>query len=106
MPKIVIDVDSNKLSKVMNILENLQPELIQGISLEKSNVKPAKPISSSLDKIETRAAQPVNTNKYLSSASYKKKIQKQPILEDEFLATKTSTGKYLNANDYKNRLNK
>ena len=100
MSKIIIDVDNNKLSKVMNILENMKPELIRSISLDKG----AKPVKSSLDKIETKASNTANANKYLSTSSYKKKMQKQPILEDEFLATKTSTGKYLNHTDYKNKL--
>lgn len=99
MPKITIDVDSKHLPTVLNILENLKSGLVTNLFVDSKNlsIKDTKPISSSISN---------NANKrYLSKDKYKAKINRRPE-EDEFLAKSTSTGKYLSANDFKNRLKK
>lgn len=95
MSKIVIEVKDSKLSKVMTLLESMSPELIQSVSLQKG----ATPVKSSLNKSN-------NQGKYMSRDAYKNKVQEQPVLEDEFLAGKSSSGKYVNPSEYKKRLNK
>lgn len=107
MHKITIDVKPKNLKKMLSILEALQPELIENIQQDQtSKLKKIKPVKSSLDKIETASPQKTSSSKYLSKDAYRKKLQKQPILEDEFLATSTSSGKYLSPNDYKKQLKK
>lgn len=96
MAKITLDVDDKNLSTVLTILNNLKSGLINNLDTTISQ-KAAKPVSSSIASSGQK--------KYLSKSQYKKKLN-QPVLEDEFLATKTSTGKYLNSTDYKNRLKK
>jgi hypothetical protein len=85
MAKITLDISDKNLSTVLNILENLKVGLIQNISTN------------------TKIAQ----GKYMSNDTYKQKVNTKKILEDEFISSKNvSTGKYLNPNEYKNRLKK
>lgn len=107
MNKITIDIKPKNLKKVLSILEALKPELIENIHNEKSfNANAIKPVKSSLDKIENKAQSDYNATRYLSKDAYKKKLQKQPILEDEFLAGQQNSGKYLSPDNFKNRLKK
>ena len=107
MHKITIDVKPKNLKKILSVLEALQPELIETIQQDKTaELKKIKPVKSSLDKIETASQQKTSSSKYLSKDAYRKKLQKQPILEDEFLSSSTSSGKYLSPKDYKNQLKK
>ena len=89
MPQITIEVEDKHYTKVLSILTNLKPELIRAVNIANTS----KPLSSS-------------ENKYLSKDKYKQKVvEKQPILEDEFLSSKNqSRGKYLNKNAYKSKL--
>jgi len=93
MSKITIEVDGKNVSTVMNILENLKTGLIKDIKVDASN-KSVKPVSSSLNS---------GAKKYLSKDHYKQKLL-QEQKEDEFLAGKTSSGKYLSSRDYKRKL--
>lgn len=76
MSKIILDVDKNNLDTVMTILDNLNPKLINNISIDNK-------IQRKVQNIE------------------KKPIQKP--LEDEFIP-KTSSSKYLSRNAYKQKL--
>lgn len=89
MPQITIEVEDKHYTKVLSILTNLKPELIYAVNINNSS----KPVTSS-------------QNKYLSKDKYKNKVvEKQPILEDDFLSGKNqSRGKYLNKNAYKSKL--
>lgn len=94
MAKIILDVDDKNLSTILNILENLKSGLIKNIdTVKKNNIKP---ISSSISNQENK--------KYLSKDRYKQKLQKQKILEDEFLPKTSSTSKYISREEYKSRL--
>lgn len=85
MAKITLDISDKNLTTVLNILENLKAGLIQNIS---TNSKTAQ-------------------GKYMSNDAYKQKTNTKKILEDEFISSKNvSTGKYINPNEYKNRLKK
>ena len=95
MAKIVLDIDDNKLTIVLNILENLKVGLIKNISNE-SQIK-QKPVSSSIGNESNK--------RYLSRDKYKEKLN-QKILEDDFLVKSSSTGRYLSAEDFKNKLKK
>jgi|GEM_PF-416411 len=105
MSKIVLEVDDKNLPTVLNILENLKEGLIQDLSVSNISTKQndIKPLKSSLDKIEAKSSNQVNSNKYLSKAKYKQKLNQKPE-EDEFLPKTTSTGKYLSRDDFKNKL--
>ena len=105
MSKIVLEVDDKKLPAVLNILENLKEGLIQNISVNAISNKQndIKPVKSSLDKIETKSSNQIDSNKYLSKAKYKQKLNQKPE-EDEFLPKTTSSGKYLSRDDFKNKL--
>ena len=107
MNKITIDIKPKNLKKVLSILEALKPELIENIHAQKSqSTKEIKPVKSSLDKIENKSQPEMNSGRYLSKDAYKKKLQKQPIIEDEFLAGKQNSGKYLSPENFKNKLKK
>lgn len=93
MAKITLDVDDKNLSTVLTILNNLKPGLIKNLDT-KASQNAAKPVSSSIGV--------AGQKKYLSKTKYKQKLQHPK--EDEFLAGKTSTGKYLSKDDFKNRL--
>ncbi|WP_072681116.1 hypothetical protein [Arcobacter sp. LA11] len=99
MAKITIDVNDKNLPTVLNILENLKSELITNLSVDTKNKvkKDIKPVSSSMGNQSNK--------RYLSKDAYKQKLNQKPE-EDEFLPKTTSTGKYLSANDFKNRLKK
>jgi len=107
MSKIVLEIDDKNLPAVLNILENLKEGLIQDLSVSNISTQQndIKPVKSSLDKIESNSSKQVNSNKYLSKAKYKQKLNHQPE-EDEFLPKTASTGKYLSRDDFKNKLKK
>jgi hypothetical protein len=93
MAKIILDVDEKQLTTVLNILKNLKAGLIQNIQTQKNT---AKPVASSL--------KTANKQKYMSGTQYKQK--QQEVLEDDFLASKHTSGKYLNPTQYKEKLRK
>lgn len=95
MQKITIDVKPQNAKKVLQILEALQPSLVEKINLQNE----IKPVKSSLNKTNSNS-------RYLSKEAYKQKLQKQPVMEDEFLAGKSSSGKYASTQEYKKRLQK
>jgi hypothetical protein len=78
LSKIVLDVDSKNLDTVLIILNNLKQGLVKNISIDNKKI-------------------PLNLEA--------KKAQKK-VLEDEFMPSKPSGGKYLSKNDYKERLYK
>lgn len=94
MAKITLDIDDKHVQTVLTILKSLKTGLIKGIHTHKQT---AQPVSSSLNNKSTK-------QKYLSSSQYKQK--QQQILEDDFLASKTSTGKYLDPTKFKEKLRK
>lgn len=94
MAKIILDINEEKLSTVLNILENLKDGLINNISHENKNVK-------------TNAQNIQNNKKYISKDRFKEKlVQRQRPEEDEFLVKSTSKGRYLSPSDFKNKLKK
>ncbi|MCJ8325871.1 MAG: hypothetical protein MJK08_02125 [Campylobacterales bacterium] len=90
MKKIILNVDDKNLSVVLNILENLKHGLIKDLSVQ-SDLNKSKEVYSSKNE-DTH-----NKNKYSTSSAYKKKLYKN---ED----TKTSTGRYLNKEDFRKKL--
>ncbi len=94
MAKITLDIDDNNLSTVLNILKNLKSGLIKNIDLnKKANIKP---VSSSINNNENK--------RYMSKDVYKRKIQQEKILEDDFFAKPTSNNKYLSKEEFKQKL--
>jgi hypothetical protein len=94
MAKITLDIDDKNLPTVLNILENLKTGLIKNINLNKNtNIKP---VSSSINNNENK--------RYMSKDTYKKKLQQQKVLEDQFLARPTSSNKYLSKEEFKQKL--
>lgn len=80
MSKIILDIDDKNIDTVLTILNNLKTGLIKNISAPTNN-------------INTRIQE--------------KKIARQKnILEDEFISSTPSTGKYLSRSDYKNKIKK
>ncbi|MBU3015361.1 hypothetical protein KO488_11375 [Poseidonibacter lekithochrous] len=80
MSKIVLDVDDKNIDTVLIILNNLKVGLIKNISAPTNNIN--------------------------SRIQEKKLAKQQHILEDEFITSTPSTGKYLSRNAYKNKLRK
>ena len=80
MSKIVLDVDDKNIDTVLTILNNLKVGLIKNISAPTNNIN--------------------------SRIQEKKLAKQQYILEDEFITSTPSTGKYLSRNAYKNKLRK
>jgi len=80
LSKIILDIDDKNIDTVLTILNNLKTGLIKNISAPTNN-------------INTRIQE--------------KKIARQKnILEDEFISSPPSTGKYLSRSDYKNKIKK
>lgn len=79
MSKITLDVDKKDVNTVLTILNNLKTGLVKNIKID---------------------------NKAISNSMPAKKIVKQAILEDEFIAKPASTSKYLSKAAYREKLNK
>jgi len=99
MAKIILECEDKNLPIILNILENLKSGLLKDISVNKIDNpnKSIKPVSSSLGE--------QNQKRYLSKDKYKQKLNKIQH-KDELGKQSTSTGKYLSADDFKNKNNK
>lgn len=80
MSKITLDVDKKDINIVLTILNNLKTGLVKNISVDDKNI-----------------------NTTLKS---NKPLQKQPIIDDEFMSVKPTHSKYLSRSAYKEKLSK
>ena len=80
MSKIVLDVEDKNIDIVLTILNNLKSGLIKNISAPTNNIN--------------------------FRIQEKKIIKQKNILDDEFMSSRPSTGKYLSRSDYKNKIKK
>lgn len=78
MNNINFSVNDKDLQAVLTILKSLKPNMIHELNVSKPQDK-----------------------KYINKSAYKNKI-----LNDEFIATKSSSSKYLSKDEFKQRLSK